>query len=74
MSEQEMKQDIMALAEMIASIAETEVELGTPTEDTESALEQAIEIVERVFGADADDLDGLRESKRVITDSLADLR
>lgn len=67
---QELKQDVLALAGLIAQVAETEADLGTPTEMADVALESAIKIVSALEGEDSDEVAILNEARIRIQKSL----
>lgn len=70
---QELKQDILVLAGLIAQIAEAEADLGVPTETAEYALDQALPIVVAIAGEDSDEVALMNEARSLIHTALEEL-
>jgi hypothetical protein len=71
--EQDLKQDILVLAGLIAQIAEAEADLEVPTETAEYAIDTALPIVAGVAGDDSDEVAMLNEARTRIHKSLEEL-
>lgn len=71
--EHELKEQILTLAGLIARTAETEADLGVPTDTAEYAVEQALPIVAEIAGEDSYEFTSLNEARLRISKSLEEL-
>ena len=70
MGERNLKQDVLALAGLIANIAEVSAELEVPTETAGYALDEAMVIVKDLAGEDSEEYAMLVDAKETLTKAI----